>query len=89
MERSEDRAVLWKVLVVHGSTPIRSEQPGQELHGEQRETAAEDDAADLTLGAAFSEHEHQAADDDRDQRQRPRQRSCERLFEIAGGAFPR
>jgi hypothetical protein len=69
--------------------PAPSEKPGQELRRKERKAAAEDDAADLTLGAAFSEHEHQAADDDRDQRQRPRQRSCERLFEIAGGAFPR
>jgi hypothetical protein len=42
------------------------------LRCEQRKSAAEDDARDLSLGACLTEHEKQSADDDRDQRQGPR-----------------
>ena len=65
-----------------------SEQPDEKLCREQREAAAEDDAADLPLGAALAEHEHEAADDDRNQRERARERTGERRFEIRGRAFP-
>ena len=45
-----------------------SEQPGQELGREQRQPAAEDDAADLSLRPTLAEHEEQSAYDDRDER---------------------
>jgi len=35
-----------------------SEQPGEELRGEQRKAAAKHDAADLPLGAPLAKHEH-------------------------------
>jgi hypothetical protein len=50
----------------------RSKKPREELRCEQRKSAAEDDARDLSLGACLTEHEKQSADDDRDQRQGPR-----------------
>src|SRR5215831_5738505 len=65
------------------------EQPGEELRREQREAAAEDDAADLPLGAPFTEHEHEAAEDDGDEREGAGERSCEGSLEVGGGALPR
>src|SRR5689334_18804890 len=65
-----------------------SEEPGEELRREQREAAAKDDAADLALGAALPEHEHEAAENDGDEGERAGERSCERRFEVGGGAFP-
>ena len=51
--------------------------------GEEGEAAAEDDAADLPLGAALAEHEHQAADHDRDERERAGERAGERASRFA------
>src|SRR5476651_2212584 len=67
---------------------LPSEQPRQELRREERQSPVEDDAADLALGAAFAEHEHQPADDDGDERQRSREWSGEGRFKVRGGAFP-
>jgi hypothetical protein len=66
----------------------RSEQPDKELGREQRQAAAEDDAGKLPLRTHLSEHESQPADHDRNQGERPRERTSERPFEIAGGALP-
>ena len=86
-ERTMKRLVDGPVrrAVVHDPTSKKtasiradSEQPGEELAGEQRESAAEHDAGDLPLRAAFAEHEHQSADDDGDERERARERSGER-----------
>jgi len=66
----------------------RSEQPDEELGCEQRQAAAEDDAGKLPLRTHLSEHESQPADHDRNQGERPRERTSERPFEIAGGALP-
>ena len=66
-----------------------SEKPCEELRGEEGQTATEDDAADLPLGTALPEHEHQAADNYGDEGEGSRERSREGLFEIAGSALPR
>src|SRR6476469_6289317 len=65
-----------------------SEQPGEELGGEERQTAAKDDAADLALGAALAEHEHEAAKDDGDEGEGAGEGTGEGGFEVLGGAFP-
>jgi hypothetical protein len=67
----------------------RSEQPDKELGREQRQTAAKDDAGKLPLRTHLSEHESQPADHDRNQGERPRERTRERSFEVPGGALPR
>jgi hypothetical protein len=67
----------------------RSEQPDKELGCEQRQAAAEDDAGKLPLRTHLSEHECQSADHDRNQGERPRERTGERSFEVPGGALPR
>ena len=69
VESAVDHSILRKVGAVHGTSLARSEQPGEELDSEQTQAAAEDDAADLTLGAALAEHEHQAADDNGHERE--------------------
>ena len=66
----------------------RSEQPDKELGREQRQAAAEDDAGKLPLRTHLSEHESQPADHDRNQGERPRERTRERSFEVPGGALP-
>src|SRR3954470_17424274 len=66
----------------------RSEEPSEELGGEEREAAAKDDAADLALGAAFAEHEHEAAEDDGDESEGAGEGSGEGGGEVLGGAFP-
>src|ERR687891_531925 len=65
----------------------RSEQPDKELGREQRQTAAKDDAGKLPLRTHLSEHESQPADHDRNQGERPRERTRERSFEVPGGAL--
>ena len=65
-----------------------SEQPRKELRREQRQATTKDNAADLSLGSAFTEHEHQSADHDRDERQRARERTREGQFEIDRSSFP-
>src|SRR3954470_13914888 len=66
----------------------RSEEPSEELGGEEREAAAKDDAADLALGAAFAEHEHEAAEDDGDEGEGAGEGAGEGGGEVLGGAFP-
>src|SRR2546427_319108 len=56
---------------------------------EQRETATEHNAADLPFGAAFTEHEHETADDDGDERERPRHRASRRALVIHRSVFSR
>jgi hypothetical protein len=90
MKRSIHVPVLRQVSGRHHEPRlVSSEEPGHELRGEQGEPAAEDDAADLPLGAVLAEHEHQPADDDRDEREGARERPGEGRFEIRGGALPR
>jgi len=81
-------AVLVEDARGHGGFSCRSEQPGEELRGEQCEAAAKDDAADLALGAALAEHEHQAAEDDGDEGERAGEGPGEGGLEVLGGAFP-
>src|SRR5262249_11007315 len=66
-----------------------SEQPGEELTGEQRQSAAEHDPRNLALGAAFTEHKHEPADDDRDKRKRSPEGAGKRRLEVQCCAFPR
>src|SRR6267143_6200343 len=68
--------------------PNVSEQPNEELRREQRESPPEDDAGNLSFGAALAEHEHQSADHDRDERERSRERPCERPLQIARRSLP-
>src|SRR5262245_20889223 len=67
----------------------RSKQPDQELRSEQCQTAAEDDSCKLALCAHLAEHESQAADNDRDESERPGQRTGEGALQVPGGALPR
>ncbi|HEY6358282.1 MAG TPA: hypothetical protein VIX35_08550 [Vicinamibacterales bacterium] len=64
-------------------------QPGQELSGEQGQAAAKDDAGDLALGTALTEHEHEAADNDGDEGEGTGEGACEGGFEVGGGLLPR
>src|SRR5258707_15896803 len=66
-----------------------SEQPGEELRGEQRKAAAKHDAADLPLGAPLAKHEHEAAEDDRDEGEGAGEGPGEGSLEVPGGTFPR
>src|SRR6266850_1552617 len=61
---------------------LNSEQPCEELTGKQREAAAEDDSRNLPLGPLLGEHEEEPADDDGDERERPRERTGEGELEI-------
>src|SRR5690348_11658800 len=76
-------------LYTTGATRRASEQPREELRREQCQAAAENDPGDLSFGAALPEHEHQAADDDGDEREGTREWSGEGRGEVVRGAFPR
>ena len=65
-----------------------SEQPCEELTCEERESTAECDAGDLAFRSTFAKHEHQSTDNDGDERQRSRERTCEGRFKVQRGAFP-
>lgn len=68
---------------------LRSEQPGQELAGEECKATPENDSGDLPLRPLLGKHEEQSADDDGHKGERSRQRAGERPLEIAGRALPR
>src|SRR2546426_3194572 len=69
--------------------PSRSEQPRQELAGEEREASAEHDAGNLPFRARFAEHKEEPADDDGDQGQRASEWTGEGRLEIERRSFPR
>ncbi len=66
----------------------RSEEPDEELCGEEGQAAAEHDPGNLTLRPHLSEHEGESAYHDRHQGERARERSGERSFKVACRTLP-